>query len=37
MERQDRALALYVQREFDDYLQCGRIEHGFLRVRSEDC
>jgi hypothetical protein len=24
-----------VQREFDDYLKCGRLEHGFLRVRYE--
>lgn len=27
----------YVQREFDDYLQCGRLEHGFLRVRCTSC
>ena len=37
MERQGRALPLYVQREFDDYLECGRLEHGFLRVGCEDC
>ena len=30
MERQGWSLPLYVQREFD---QCGRLEHGFLRVR----
>ena len=23
----------YVQRDFEDYLKCGRLEHGFLRVR----
>jgi hypothetical protein len=27
----------YVQREFTDYLRCGRLEHGFLRVRCEFC
>ena len=25
----------YVQREFEDYLKWGRLEHGFLRVRCE--
>jgi hypothetical protein len=37
MEQQGRSIPLYVQREFDDYLQCGRLEHGFLRVRCEGC
>jgi hypothetical protein len=37
MEQQGRSIPLYVQREFDDYLQCGRLEHGFLRVRWEGC
>jgi hypothetical protein len=23
----------YVEQEFEDYLKCGRLEHGFLRVR----
>jgi hypothetical protein len=27
----------YVQQEFTDYLRCGRLEHGFLRVRCESC
>ncbi len=27
----------YIQREFTDYLRCGRLEHGFLRVRCESC
>lgn len=31
------ALPGYVQREFEDYLKCGRLEHGFLRVRCESC
>lgn len=27
----------YVTREFEDYLRCGRLEHGFLRVRCAAC
>lgn len=34
---QDRTLPEYVQREFEDFLKCGRVEHGFLRVRCQDC
>ena len=30
-------LPAHVQREFEDYLKCGRLEHGFLRVRCADC
>ena len=26
-----RALPAHVAREFEDYLKCGRLEHGFLR------
>lgn len=26
-----------MQREFEDYLKCDRLEHGFLRVRCETC
>ena len=37
MAEQGRELPGYVQREFEDYLQCGRLEHGFLRVRCEHC
>lgn len=33
----DRALPGYVEREFEDYLRCGRLEHDFLRVRCERC
>ncbi len=25
----------YVEQELEDYLKCGRLEHGFLRVRCE--
>ena len=32
-----RTLSAQVQREFEDYLKCGRLEHGFLRVRCADC
>lgn len=34
---QGRELPGYVQREFDDYLKCGRLEHGFLRARCDTC
>ena len=34
---QGRSLPGYVVREFEDYLKCGRLEHGFLRVRCESC
>jgi len=34
---QGSALPGYVEREFDEYLKCGRLEHGFLRVRCEIC
>ena len=34
---QGSTLPVYVEREFDEYLKCGRIEHGFLRVRCESC
>jgi len=30
-------LAGYVEREFEVYLKCGRLEHGFLRVGCETC
>ena len=37
MAQQDRSLPDYVQQEFEDYLRCGRLEHGFLRVRCDTC
>ena len=37
MAEQGRELPRYVQREFEDYLRCGRLEHGFLRLRCERC
>jgi ribosomal protein S27E len=36
-EAAGRQLPKYVQEEFEAYLKCGRLEHGFLRVRCEDC
>ena len=37
LAEEGRMLPGYVQREFEDYLNCGRLEHGFLRVRCENC
>jgi len=34
---QGATLPVYVDREFEDYLKCGRLEHGFLRVRCDSC
>ena len=32
-----RFLPRHVMREFEDYLACGRLENGFLRVRCHSC
>ena len=32
-----KSLPQYVQDEFEAYLKCGRLEHGFLRVQCESC
>ncbi len=37
MEAQDRPLPDYVQDEFEAFLECGRLENGFLRVCCKDC
>ena len=37
LSEQGKQLPGYVVREFDDYLKCGRLEHGFLRVRCDNC
>jgi hypothetical protein len=34
---QGTVLSGYVEREFEDYLKCGRLEHGFLRVCCDSC
>ncbi len=37
LKAEGRTLPDYVQREFTDFLKCGQLEHGFLRVRCESC
>ena len=37
LANQDKYLPAYITKEFDEYLKCGRLEHGFLRVRCEAC
>jgi hypothetical protein len=37
IDAQGQHLPRYIQQEFDDFLQCGRLEYGFLRIRGEDC
>jgi len=36
-EAAGRPLPKYVQEEFEAYLKCGRLEHGFLRVQCAQC
>ena len=37
MESHGKTLPTHIKKEFDAYLKCGRLEHGFIRVRCEDC
>ena len=37
LAEQGAILPRYVQREFEAYLTCGRLEHGFLRVQCNNC
>lgn len=37
LEAQDRPLPAYVREEFDEYLRCCVLDHGFLRVVCEQC
>jgi len=37
LAEQGKRLPAYVEKDFDTYLKCGRLEHGFLRVRCESC
>ena len=37
LDAQGRSLPTHVHREFEAYLKCGRLEHGFLRVRCATC
>ena len=36
-EEQDRVLPAFVKREFEKYLECGILAHGFARVHCGDC
>jgi hypothetical protein len=37
MKEQGRFLPYHVQKEFYEYLKCGRLEYGFLRVQCSTC
>ncbi len=37
LAEQGKYLPKYVEREFDEFLRCGRLEYGFLRVVCGDC
>lgn len=37
LEARDAYLPGYVEQEFEDCLKCGRLEHGFVRVRCDSC
>lgn len=37
MAAQGTELPGYVGQEFEEYLKCGRFEHGFLRVHCDSC
>jgi hypothetical protein len=37
MVTQGKDLPLHVQQEFADYLKCGYLEHGFVRVQCTEC
>ncbi len=37
MAAKGKPLPLHVQQEFADYLKCGRLGHGFLRVQCTEC
>ncbi len=37
MAEQGRPLPGYVRKEFDEYLKCGRLEYGFLRLCCDTC
>jgi len=37
LSQQGKSLPFHVEKEFDEFLKCGRLEHGFLRVVFDDC
>ena len=36
MDFQGKSLPAHVHREFEAYLKCGRLEHGFLQLRCDN-
>ena len=37
LQQQEASLPRFVLTEFEDYLRCGRLEHGFVRVKCDGC
>ena len=37
MARQGKRLPKYIEQEFEDFLKCGRLEYGFLRLSCDTC
>ena len=37
LRHNEASLPRFVLKEFEDYLRCGRLEHGFLRVKCNGC
>ena len=37
LEQQGKYLPTYVKQEFEDFLACGRLDRGFLRIQCEAC
>jgi ribosomal protein S27E len=37
LSQQGKSLPYHVEKEFGEFLKCGRLEHGFLRVVCDDC
>ena len=37
LSQKGKSLPLHVVKEFEEFLRCGRLEHGFLRVVCDDC
>lgn len=37
LEFHGKSLPAHVHREFEAYLKCGRLEHGFMHVRCDKC
>ena len=37
LDAQGKSLPHFVAKEFDEFVKCGKLEHGFLRVRCSSC